>query len=182
MLFKKGFDLKLASGFIIPGVLISFAGAWLSVHYAKYPLKRILEVFLILYVGFIFFRRGWKLPKSFLTAAAGGTLSGFFAGLFGVGGAVRGAFLSAFDLPKSVYVFTSGLIAFFVDITRLAGYLLGGTRLPNSLEAALIICVPVSLLGAVITRIFLDRLPQNYFRLVVAVFLAAVALKLLLYP
>jgi len=42
---------------------------------------------------------------------AGGALSGFFAGIFGVGGAVRATFLTVFDLPKAAYLATSGSIA-----------------------------------------------------------------------
>jgi len=51
----------------------------------------------------LFLKREWALPKTNVTAVCGGMLSGLFAGFFGVGGAVRGAFLTAFDLPKEVY-------------------------------------------------------------------------------
>lgn len=111
----------------------------------------------------------------------GGVLSGFFAGFFGVGGAVRGAFLTAFNLPKEVYIFTSGLIALFIDITRVSSYVWGGAQLPDGLVLALIISVPVSFAGAYIAKKFLDRLPQKYFRIFVGIFLALVAAKLLIW-
>ncbi len=98
------------------------------------------------------------------------------------GGAVRGAFLSAFDLPKEVYLFTSGLIALFIDITRVSRYLWGGTRLQQDLLLALVLSVPVSFVGAYLAKRFLDRLPQRFFRAFVGIFLAFVGVKLLIWP
>jgi hypothetical protein len=95
---------------------------------------------------------------------------------------VRGAFLTAFDLPKEVYIFTSGLIALFIDITRVSRYIWGGTRLPHDLFIALIISIPVSFAGAYLARKFLRRLPQKFFRRFVGSFLALVGAKLLIWP
>jgi uncharacterized protein len=80
----------------------------------------------------------FKVPETTTTAVTGGVLYGFSAGFFGIGGAVRGAFLAAFDLRKAVYIATAGAIV--------------------------------------------DRIPQDRFRTVIAVFLGLVALKLLIFP
>jgi uncharacterized membrane protein YfcA len=181
LLFKKGFDWKLILYFGISGVVASFIGASLSFYASNLPLKRILGAFLILYVIFLFVKRQWALPKAPGTAISGGTLSGLFAGFFGVGGAIRGAFLTVFDLPKDVYIFTSGLIAMFIDVTRISRYIWGGTRLEQNLLIALIVCIPISFLGAFVAKKFLDRLPQKFFRIFVGVFLALVGAKLLIF-
>jgi hypothetical protein len=181
LLFKTGFEWKLILYFGLSGIVASFLGASLSDYAEELPLKRILGVFLILYVIFLFAKRKWSLPKTGGTAICGGTLSGLFAGFFGVGGAVRGAFLTAYDLPKEVYIFTSGLIALFIDVTRVSRYIWGGTRLEQNLLYTLIICIPVSFAGAYIAKKFLDRLPQRFFRIFVGVFLALVGAKLLLW-
>lgn len=181
LLFRKGAAWRLILGFGIPGIAASFLGAALALKARDLPLERILGLFLLPYVGFLFTNRKWSLPRNQATAVAGGTLSGLSAGLFGVGGAVRGAFLAAFDLPKDVYIFTSGVIAFFIDITRISQYLLGSIELGNYLLAALILCIPVSFAGAWLARKFLDRLPQNYFRMFVAGFLFLVAVRLLVW-
>jgi hypothetical protein len=55
---------------------------------------RIPGAFLISYVVYLFLKREWALPKTNATAVCGGMMSGLFADFFGVGGAVRGAFLS----------------------------------------------------------------------------------------
>lgn len=182
LLFKKGLDWKLILFFGLSGVISSYLGASLSFYAGGLPLKRVLGVFLIIYVIFLFTKRKWALPKTSGTAVCGGLASGLFAGFFGVGGAVRGAFLTAFNLPKEVYLFTSGLIALFIDVTRISRYIQGGTRLEGNVLYALIICIPVSFLGAFIAKKFLDRLPQKFFRVFVGVFLAIVGAKLLLWP
>jgi uncharacterized protein len=168
--------------FAIPGIGASYIGAAMSLSVAEEILTRILGGFLLAYVLFILFKREWKLPEHNLTAGAGGLASGFAAGIFGVGGAIRGAFLSAFNLPKGVYIFTSGAMALVIDSTRIAGYLAGGARLEGLFLWGLLLFVPVSLLGAWTASRFVNRVPQKRFRLFIAVFLAAVALRFLLLP
>ncbi len=181
LLFKRGFEWKLVLGFGIPGIVASFLGASLSLHAQALPLKQILGAFLILYVVYLLVKRNWSLPKTHTTAVCGGSLSGLFAGFFGIGGAVRGAFLMAFNLPKEVYIFTSGLIALFIDVTRISRYIWGGTRLGQNLLLALLAGIPISFIGAYTAKRFLDKLPQKQFRVFVAVFLALVGAKLLIW-
>ncbi len=181
LLFKKGLDWKLILGFGLSGIVASFLGASLSLNPKVIPLKQILGAFLLLYVVFLFLKRDWALPRTSGTAVCGGLLSGLFAGFFGVGGAVRSAFLAAFNLQKEVYIFTSGLIALFIDLTRVSRYLWGGIRLESGLLLGLALSVPVSFAGAFLARTFLDRLPQQFFRLFVGLFLALVGAKLLLW-
>ncbi len=181
LLFKRGFEWKLVLGFGISGIVASFLGASLSLHAQALPLKRILGAFLILYVVYLLVKREWSLPKTHATAVFGGSLSGLFAGFFGIGGAVRGAFLMAFNLPKEVYIFTSGLIALFIDVTRISRYIWGGTRLEQNLLLALLAGIPFSFIGAYLAKRFLDRLPQKMFRVFVSFFVALVGAKLLIW-
>jgi len=102
--------------------------------------------------------------------------------MFGIGGAVRGMFLSAFDLPKAVYIATAGAIGLLVDSTRIITYFTGGATLPERLWWSLLILIPVSFVGAEIAKKVVDRIPQNRFRIVVAVFLLGVGVKLLIWP
>ncbi len=180
--FKKGLNWKLILFFGIPGILFSYLGATLSVGSPEALLKRFLGGFIVLYVFYLFRKQSWKIPASDRTSIIGGSLSGYFAGIFGVGGAVRGAFLSAFNLPKEMYIFTSGMIALFIDVTRITTYLTDGTRLPGNLALLLLILIPLSFLGAFIAKKIVDRVPQNYFRMVIAVLLGLIALKFLLFP
>jgi len=117
-----------------------------------------------------------------MTALSGGALSGFFAGMFGIGGAIRSMFLSAFDLPKAVYIATAGAIGIMVDSTRIIAYFTGGATLPRELWYGLLLLIPVSFVGAQIAKGVVDKIPQNKFRTVVAAFLFIIGVKLVLFP
>ncbi|GAB4343485.1 MAG: sulfite exporter TauE/SafE family protein [Desulfobulbaceae bacterium] len=183
LLFRSGFDRKVVLGFCLAGIPASWLGAMFSAQAEGYPVKRILGAFLICYTLFLFARRNWSLPPTTPTALGGGLLSGLCAGFSGVGGAVRGAFLTAFNLPPGTYVFTSGLIALFIDATRITGYLAGSARLDSSLAVSLLACIPLSFAGAWIAkRYIVDRLPRTTFRVVVGVFLSVIGFRLLFFP
>ena len=62
-----------------------------------------------------------KFNKSILPI--GGILSGFFGGLTGNQGALRSAFLIKMDLDKTVFIATTVVISFFVDLTRIGVYI-----------------------------------------------------------
>ena len=180
--FKRGANWKLILGFGIPGIVMSFFGASITLNISPLILKRFLGGFLILYMIYLFFKQKWKIPKTDKTAILGGSLSGFFAGIFGVGGAVRGAFLSAYDLPKETYIFTAGAIAFFIDISRITKYVTGGITLNENLSLLLLLLVPLSFLGAYLAKRIVHSIPQNYFRLGIAILLGIVGIKFLLFP
>jgi hypothetical protein len=182
VLFKKGIDWKIILGFALPGIAASYLGASLTLQAHGPFLKRLLGAFLFSYVLFLLKKKKWALPKEKSTAITGGILYGLSAGFFGVGGALRGAFLLAFNLSKEVYIFTSGVIGLFIDITRISRYFAGGIRLENSLFAGLLIGIPVSYAGAALAKKLVDHLPKKYFRMFVSVFLALVAIKLLFWP
>jgi len=104
LLFRKGLNWKLILGFGLSGILASFIGASLTFEISEKVLMKILGGFLLAYVIFLFLKPDFKLVKNKRNMITGGALSGFFAGIFGVGGAVRATFLTAFDLPKAIYI------------------------------------------------------------------------------
>jgi uncharacterized protein len=180
--FPSGISWRIILGFGLTGILASYLGAMLTLRIPGELLLRALGAFLLAYVIFLFLRREWQLPQDLRTMVSGGALSGFFAGIFGVGGAVRGTFLTAFNLPKETYIFTSGAIALFIDSARIVTYLSEGVRLDSLLLYGLILFIPVSFLGAFVAKKIVDRIPQAAFRLVVAGFLGLIALRFLLLP
>jgi len=181
-LFRKGFDFRLIALFGLIGLATSFLGAFVSLGANEQILLRLLGVFLAGYALFLIFQSKFKVPAGNMSALSGGALSGFFAGMFGVGGAIRSMFLSAFDLPKAVYIATAGAIGLLVDSTRIITYFTGGATLPRELWYGLLLFIPVSFLGANIAKGIVDKIPQNKFRMVVAVFLFVIGAKLVLFP
>jgi uncharacterized membrane protein YfcA len=180
--FRSGVRWRLLLLFGVTGIVASYIGASLIITIPEEILSRLLGGFLLLYVSWLWLNPKWHLPERNMTAVAGGVFSGFFAGIFGVGGAVRGAFLSAYNLPKEIYLFTSGAIALAVDSTRLIAYWGEDIRLTDTLLLALAISIPTSLLGAYIAKRIVNRISQEKFRLVIAIFLAVIACKLLIFP
>jgi hypothetical protein len=182
LFFKQGIRWKLVLSFGVPGIITSYLGASLVLQVSGALMKRILAVFLLAYVVFLFSKKEWRVPQKAGTGVIGGSLYGFSAGIFGIGGAVRSAFLTAYNLPKEVYVFTAGAIALFVDITRIAKYISGGPSVQTFFLITLAVCIPLSFLGAYVAKKIVNRIPQKRFRTVIAVLIGLMALKLLVIP
>lgn len=182
LLFRKGIRWKLFLAFGLPGILASFIGSSLSLRISQEILSRILGMFLIAYVLFITFNRTFKLSQRLSVAISGGILTGFFAGIFGIGGEINAAALSAFNLEKAVYIATAGAISFMIDSTRIATYITGGTRLDPGIISGFLIFVPVSLIGAMVGRKGIEKIPQEKFRNFVAIFIFLFGIKLVLFP
>ena len=182
VIFKHAFRWKIILGFGIPGIAASLLGALLVFNISSIMLSRILATFIIVYVIYLFLNPEFKVKANIGSAVTGGVLSGFMAGIFGIGGAVRSLFLSAFNLPKEVYIVTGAAIAIIIDITRLITYSFNGTRLSGIAMWGMFLFIPMSFLGARIAKVIVEKIPQKYFRTVIAVFLLIMAGKLLLYP
>jgi len=91
-------------------------------------------------------------------------------------------FLTAFNLPKAVYIATAGTIAIFIDTTRLTKYLAEGIRLESFALWTMPIFIVASFIGAHIAKRIVDKISQKHFRAIVGIFLLLVALKLFLWP
>src|SRR3989304_482360 len=172
--------MEIFLSFGVPGAIASYFGARLAIIEPHTILLRLLGLLLILYVFLLIKKPTFKIPHDTTHAGLGGFLSGLIAGTFSIGGPVRAMFLSAFNLPKETYLFTSGAIALFIDPARLATYILSGTRLPQNLLWGLLIFIPITFIGSRTAKNFVDKIPQKKFRNVIAVFLFIAGLKLLL--
>lgn len=182
ILFRKGIDIKLISLFGITGLVTSYFGASVSLGANEEILLRLLGAFLAGYSMFLIFRSRFRVSTGTVAALAGGGLSGFFAGMFGIGGAIRSLFLSAFDLPKAVFIATAGAIGLMVDATRIITYFTGGATLPVQLWWGLPVFITISYIGAKIAKKITDKVPQQEFRKLIAAFLFAIGLKLIIAP
>lgn len=178
ILFREHVHWKLILLFGIPGIALSVIGANIALSVDQNLLSKILGIILILYVLLITLRPNFHLPKNNLSAILGGSLSGITAGIFGVGGAARGMFLSAFNLKKQTYLFTSGMIALFIDLPRLTAYFYGGVRLYDDLLWGMVIFIPLSFAAAELGKYAVDKIPQKHFRLFIGAFLLLVGIRL----
>jgi len=182
VLFHKGFNLRLLMLFGFMGLITSYIGAFISLGSNEQILLRVLGLFLIGYALFLIFQSSFKIPAVNAAALSGGALSGFFAGMFGIGGAIRSMFLSAFNLPKAVYISTAAAIGLVVDSTRIISYFTSGATLPKELWWGLLLFIPVSFVGAQIAKRIVDKIPQDKFRTVIAFFLLLIGINLVIWP
>ena len=182
ILFREGIRWRLLLAFGLPGIFASFIGSSLSLRISWEILSRALGVFLIAYVLFIIFNKTFKLSQRLSVTISSGALTGFFAGIFGIGGEINAVALSAFNLEKAVYIATAGAIAFMIDSTRIATYIEGGIRLEPDILSGFLIFIPASLVGAMVGKRWIEKIPQEKFRNVVAVFIFLFGLKLVLFP
>jgi uncharacterized protein len=179
ILFKKGISWHLFFLFGIPGVIASVIGALLSE--TGYILLPLLGIFLISYSFFIFFKPNFYIPQTNASLIIGGGITGLFAGIFGIRGAIRSMVLSAFNLPKEIYLGTTGAISLLVDTARLYVYWHHGATLALSYFMILIL-IALSFMGAYIGRIIVDYIPQQTFRIVVVIFLLLMGIRLIIMP
>jgi len=108
-----------------------------------------------------------------------GALSGFTAGLIGLGGAIRAMFLVSTHIEKEVYVTTVAAIAVMADISRIVVYVASG-----SLESAnywyIVPLIAVAFIGNRLGLRLLRRLPGLLVKRAILALLILVGLKMLL--
>ena len=174
--FRHGIDKKLILIFGVPSIILTVIGALLVEYASQEMLKLILGMFLLVFSTTSIIKPGFKFKPSGRNAVIGGVLSGFFAGLIGTGGALRSAFLSAFNLKKTVYIATAAAIALAVDVTRIPIYFRSGF-----FESRFYIYLPIlfviALAGSYSGKKIIDKIPQDTFRRMVFVAVALISLK-----
>jgi uncharacterized membrane protein YfcA len=165
-LFQKGVHKNIAIKLGIPAVIFVIIGAYLT---SVIPLKQIelaMNLIILALTLFLISGASKKIKQSNFNLYTGGVISGFFAGLIGTGGAIRGITLAAFGLEKEVFIATSAIIDLGVDTSRAVVYILQGYF---SQEHLLLIpfLVAIAMLGSYLGKKVLAYLPEKYFHYVV---------------
>jgi len=178
LLFRKGFDRKIVLYFAIPGVITSFLGAVAVLSLPEQHLIKILGILIIIYSLFMSIRPDFRLIQNVSSYIIGGTASGFLAGIFGTGGAVRAIFLSAYNLPKSVFLFSTGAIGVLIDTARLITYWQNGIELPKHLAISLLIFIPISFISTELSKKTIGKITKEQFRQLILIFLFVIGIVL----
>ncbi len=181
-LYRKGLIYKLVLYFGVPGTLLSYTGARLSVEVPQELLVRAIGFVILFYVLFIYVKENFEVEVSKKNAVLGGGLYGFSSGISGIGGEIRSMFLLSYKLPKSVYIATTGAISLIVDTTRVITYFSGGARLSTVLLYAFPFLILTTLIGAYFGKALVKNIPNDKFRLVVGAFLLIISIKMIVFP
>lgn len=174
--FRHGFNRRLLLIFGLPSVLLTLLGALLVTYVPSDVLKLVLGVFLIVFSLASLSKPEISFSPSKKNSFVGGSLSGFFAGLIGTGGALRGAFLTSFNLEKSVYIATAAAIALAVDITRIPVYFGSGFLQPQFYYYSPILFL-LAISGSFTGKKIVNRIPQPTFSKIVLVAITLVSLN-----
>ena len=109
----------------------------------------------------------------------GGLLSGFFGGLTGLQGALRGAFLVRTGLPKESYIATNSAVAVMVDLPRISVYVTSLALVNTRKDIILIIVATVAaFLGVLLGNLWLKKITMHIIQIIVSILLLAIALAL----
>ena len=177
--FRHGLDKSLLFTFGVPSVLLTLVGALLIPYLPQTTLKGILGIFLALYTLLFLWKEKVVAPPTVQNAVIGGGLSGFLAGFIGTGGALRGAFLTAFGVPKEQYIATSAAIALAVDATRIPVYLTQGF-LNKEFYWFIPVLFAIAFSGSYAGKRIVKKIPQKQFRRLVLVAILLIGLKFIL--
>ncbi|OGC45927.1 sulfonate transporter [candidate division WWE3 bacterium RIFCSPHIGHO2_12_FULL_38_15] len=174
--FKHGLDKRLIVKFGLPSVLLTLLGAMLVPYISQDLLKVFLGIFLVIYAFISLWKDNLQVKPTTANTIIGGSLSGFLAGLIGTGGALRGAFLTAYKLPKEKYIATAATIALAVDFIRLPVYIFQGF-LNKEFYWYIPILLTLAVMGSYIGKQIVSIIPQHNFRKLVLVALILIGVK-----
>lgn len=117
--------------------------------------------------------RGW-------VAWVAGALSGMLGGLVGNQGGIRSAALIGFELRKELFVGTATAIALFVDGARVPIYLYAQHDELSAHLAWILLAIAGVVAGTIVGSRALGRIPEVWFRRVLALVLAVLGVAMLL--
>ena len=112
-------------------------------------------------------------------ALLGGALSGLLGGLVGNQGGIRSAALLGFDLPKRAFVATATATGLIVDLARLPVYLWTEGSAIAEIWPLTATATAGVILGTLFGGRLLSRVPDNWFRPIVAMVLAVLGVAML---
>lgn len=181
--FRKGFHLKLVLAYGLVGIIAAYFGAKTFFAIDENLVKKVIASFLIFYSFFLYFKPSFQMKFNTFNAMIAGSISGFIAGLIGMGGSIRGAFLSAFNFEKAVYLANAALILVLIDSSRMLTYINQGLSFENLLGLSWLwigLAIFASFVGVQLGKLGVDKIPQKSFRVFIAIFLLIIGIELLI--
>lgn len=180
-LFRGHFNMRLLLLFGIPSILLVWIGAELTASISSETATLLLGIFIVLFSSVLLIMPKLKLKAVPGTAIITGGAAGFFAGLVGTGGAIRGLGLAAFGLGKESFIATSAAIDMGVDLLRTVVYL-NMDYLPASGIYWIPVLLVIATLGSWLGKKVVMRLNENTWRRVLLILLLIVGIWLLVRP
>ena len=178
-LLKGQVDRRVLWSFGIASAAGGVAGALLNAVFTGAALLTLLAVLLLFVAAGEL--TGFSRRFEFRGPAAwiAGALSGALGGLVGNQGGLRSAALLGFRMDRDTFVATATAIGLIVDAARMPVYFVVYKGDLGTILTPIAVATVGVVLGTVAGGRILRRIPEIYFRRVVAVFLAALGVWLL---
>ena len=111
-----------------------------------------------------------------------GVLSGLFGGLVGNQGGIRSAALLGFKVSKEAFVATARAVALLIDVVRIPVYAIGQYQQILSAWRPMVFATIGVLVGTLLGKPLLQRIPERQFRQVVSLIILALGIWMIFHP
>jgi uncharacterized membrane protein YfcA len=178
-MLRRYVDRRVLWSFGITSALGGLLGALVHTRTSSRALTVVFGVLLI--IAGLGELTGWieRVRWGRRAAWVAGGVSGALGGMVGNQGGIRTAAMLGFDVPKEAFVATATAIGLFVDAARMPVYLSTRGRDILQIWPLVLIASGGVVVGTLLGRRALARLPHRTFRRAVAVLLAALGLYML---
>ncbi|HEX4915837.1 MAG TPA: sulfite exporter TauE/SafE family protein [Vicinamibacterales bacterium] len=173
-------DRRVLWSFGIASAIGGISGALLNTVFSSPALLQLLAV-LLLFVG-VGELTGFSRRIVFRGAMAwiAGAISGLLGGIVGNQGGLRSAALLSFQMDRNTFVATVTAIGLMVDAARMPVYFVAYADELSKLVMPIAVATIATIVGTVIGGRLLRRIPESWFRRIVAVVLLVLGVALLL--
>lgn len=165
-LFRKGIDKDMVLRLGIPSVGFVVIGALFTSVIPIKIMDLLMSIVIFILAMYLIINYQKKIEPSRSNLFFGGAISGLLAGLVGTGGAVRGLTLSAFHLPKDIFIATSAMIDLGVDASRAIVYI-GSGYFHHEHFFLIPFLILISIAGSYIGKVLLKYTSETTFRYLV---------------
>ena len=176
---RRFVDKRIALIYGLPSIVLALLGAWLFGSVDATVLATGFAVFIIIFAIYSLISPSLTLPDRNSILVVGGALSGFTAGLIGLGGAIRSMFLVSTKIEKEAYIATAAAIAVVVDVSRISVYL-ASSSLDAQYYHYIIPLIAIAFIGTRVGIRLLKQLPGQVDKRAVLMLLLLVGIKMLL--
>lgn len=175
-------DKQLLKSFGVMSAVGGLAGALLHAYAASHALQLVFGGLLVFAGGSQLTGLAKRMRFGRIGKWVAGALSGIFGGLVGNQGGIRSAAMLGFDVKRDAFVATATAVALLVDAGRVPVYLATDWRSIATYATLVAIATAGVLAGTVIGTRLLTRIPEAWFRRMVAVIVLALGVYMLLKP
>jgi uncharacterized membrane protein YfcA len=179
-LLKSAIDRRVFWSFGLTSAAGGLAGALLHNWAANRWLNIVFGVLLLFAAASEASGLARRMRFHGVVAWVAGALSGLLGGLVGNQGGIRSAALLGFNLQKQQLIATATAVGLLVDAARMPVYFAAQHESLAAMAPTIIVATAAVLIGTVVGSRVLQRMPEMWFRRLLAVVLAALGMLMIL--